>query len=214
MSQATKPISTRSQRRPAVFIVRDGVLFEREDASGQTGNDGAVLNGVEEGLRALAALEAPLFVLTPQPRRLEDRGRIEDELARHGARIEANLRYWPASEGAHSGEMLAGILDGAARACALDLDTSVLICDTWADALAGSDAGCQPVMVMTGRGREQMMQPQVASTRSRVWYAADLAMAALSVGAYLEAAREVDALTGMSAQRRAKSPRTRIQPVA
>jgi hypothetical protein len=63
------------------------------------------------------------------------------------------------------------------------LASSVLICESWASAHAALASGCQPVLVMTGRGREQLAQPEPDAVRTASWFAADLVAAALAIEA-------------------------------
>jgi histidinol phosphatase-like enzyme len=123
--------------------------------------------------------------------------RIGAELRRRGAHIQA-LLFVPDPERIRERAQatMARALRLAARRRGIDLGSSMLICDTWADVEAGLAAGCQPLLVMTGSGRAEINRPQTAGVRIQTWYAADLMMAALSVGAHFGSG---DTLAGFSA---------------
>jgi D-glycero-D-manno-heptose 1,7-bisphosphate phosphatase len=186
--------------RPGIFILRDGVLCERE-APGQAPNHApSLIPGALEGLRVLARLPARIIVLAPQvagthelgPRRalIEAHHQLRSSLRAHGARIDAIRSFLAGPAAGRGGEAreLARLLQRAARLYTVELPTSVVVCDSWAGVEAALAVGCQPVLVMTGRGREQLGLPCAAGMRARTWYTTDLAGAALGVEAQLQAA--------------------------
>lgn len=199
--------------RPGIFVMRDGVICQREADSTPASGCLELVPGALEGLRLLAHLDAPIIVLgrqipdvamdgmdgmdasralTRSPASPESYRRLRTTLRAHGARVDG-IRSYPVAphDGVHcERKALARLLQRAARLYTVELTASVLIGDTWTHAQAAAEHGCQPLLVMTGLGREQIALPQLAALRTRTWYAADLAAAALSVDAYLDRSRQ------------------------
>lgn len=184
--------------RPGIFVMRDGVICQRDETSTKQDAGIDLLPGALEGLRLFARLDMPVIVLNchhnaagavgPLGRRQTDDAQrlLRSTLRTSGARVDGIRSYpmaqvdgWPRERKA-----LVQLLHRAARLYTLDLATSVLVGDSWSTVQAAMDVQCQPVLVMTGRGREQITLPQSAALRSHTWYVADLASAALSVDAY------------------------------
>jgi HAD-hyrolase-like protein len=180
--------AAKSGPHPAIFPVRDGVLCERDDTISAADRAGSLISGASLGLSLLAEMGAPIILLAGRRLAAGDGAQNSWTCNRQlGAGITRTVIVDQGAEGRlHPGRALAHTLRRAARAHDLDISSSVLICDTWCDATAASEVGCQPILVMTGRGREQMMLPQYVAGRAQVWYAADLAMAALSARTHLE----------------------------
>lgn len=191
------------QPRPALFVLRDGVLCERAAQPPTCWNEHAFLAGALDGLRLLSRLDHPVILLAgttgiagpaeapanvvAQRAAAEPQYALRAALRARALRVDA-VRSYPApsaEDRLHGRSALPRVLARAARLYDIDLATSIVICDTWAEAAAALHAGCQPILVMTGAGREQMMLPQPAALRARTWYAADLAMAALTAEATL-----------------------------
>lgn len=192
--------------RPGICIVRDGVICQREAGPTRPDKPIELVPGALEGLRLLARLDAPVIVLSchsaaaeaplartaEQPLSVRDvHQRLRSTLRSNGARVDGIRSYPVTARDGAQGERkaLVRLLQRAARLYALDLASSVLIGDSWSDMHAAVDVDCQPVLVMTGRGREQIALPQFAAIRSRVWYGADLAGVALSIDAYFDCLR-------------------------
>lgn len=183
--------------RPGIFVMRDGVICQREEAPPFPNARLDLVPGALEGLRHFAHLEAPVIVLSCHSAsadtadgtyiRQETQRRLRSMLRTSGARVDGIRSYPMAHEDGRLRERkaLVHLLQRAARLYAIDLASSVLVGDSWTQAQAAMDVECQPVLVMTGRGREQITLPQPIVLRSRTWYVADLAAAALSVDAYL-----------------------------
>lgn len=199
MSQRCGPLLP----RPGIFVMRNGVICQRDDVAPKRGAHVELVPGALEGLRLLARLGAPMIVLSchgeqtfaagatqPSSAPRDSHRQLRNTLRTHGARVDGIRSYpiMPQDGTQCERKALVRLLQRAARLYTIDLTSSVLIGDSWTDVQAATDVGCQPVLVMTGRGREQITVPQLASIRSRTWYVADLAGAALSVDAYLDSA--------------------------
>ena len=205
MNQRFRP----SLPRPGIFVMRDGVICQREEATTVPATHAELVPGALEGLRLLARLDTPVVVLschTPSnadattgalnaltrgPAVQDTHRWLRSTLRSNGARVDG-IRSYPVAE--RDGiqcerRALVRLLQRAARVYTLDLTSSVLVGDSWTNAQAALELACQPVLVMTGRGREQIALPQLAAIRSRTWYVADLAAAALSIDAYRNRSR-------------------------
>lgn len=170
-------------RRPAIFIAMEGVVWDRRELSERLPDVAGALAGAMDGLRLLTQAETPIYLVAL------DGGALKGDpcaaLAEMGIRT-AGLVVCPRRDDIVSRrKALARELRMRARRDHIALESSLLIGDTWSLAEAALGLGCQPVLVMTGRGRAQIAQPQTTSIRARTWYAADLALAASSILAHL-----------------------------
>jgi len=155
----------------AIFLDRDGVLNENRRDHVTSWREFAFLPGVHQALRQLASLGLPIIVVTNQAivnRGIASRAAVEAihqrmvaELRDSGGQIDA-VRYCPH----HQGEQCdcrkpsPGMLLDAAAEFDIDLSHSILVGDAATDVLAGKRAGCQTVLVLTGRGREALASLQ------------------------------------------------------
>ena len=150
-------------RRPAIFLDRDGVLNERI-LGGYVANwtEFRFLDGIVPVLRSLSRLHLPMIVVSNQSgveKGLVGRvslrqitARFVNQLARHGARIDA-VYYCP-----HTDEQACscrkpkpGLLLQAARDYRIDLSRSVMVGDSPSDIDAAVAAGCQGIYLDHGR---------------------------------------------------------------
>lgn len=151
------PVS-REQKRPAVFVDRDGVLVRLVSRAGrwlapQRLEEFAVLPGVAWAVATLRAAGLPVVVVTNQPDLA--RGLLNpDVLSEMHRRLAAHLTLdaiyvCPHDDGDRCGcrKPLPGLLQAAARDLGLDLGSSFLVGDTWRDIEAGRAAGCTTVLV-------------------------------------------------------------------
>lgn len=157
---------------PAVFIDRDGVICENRSDHVKSWDEFRFIPGAAEALAALTAAGLRLFVVTNQGavgRGVISRGAVEDVHARMldvlraaGARIEAVL-VCPHSpeDGCSCRKPAEGLFTEAAKTYDLDLRSSWMIGDAESDVVAGRRAGCETILVLTGRGAEQ--------ARAAVW---------------------------------------------
>jgi D-glycero-D-manno-heptose 1,7-bisphosphate phosphatase len=153
--------------RPAIFLDRDGVINYDRSAYVKCWDEFELLPGAPAALAALAELGWPVIVVTNQAgigRKLTTAAAVEDVNARlvvalneAGGRIDLVL-YCPhrPEDGCACRKPQPGLLLTAAERLDLDLERSYLIGDAESDILAGQRAGCQTVLVLTGRGRQQL----------------------------------------------------------
>lgn len=169
-----------ASRRAAIFIAVEGVIWDRHELAERPPCAGNAMAGALDGLRLLAQADAPIYLVTTE--------RATALGANPCAALEplgipsAGLVACPRrADAASRRKALVDALRRRARRDHLALDASLLIGDTWSLAQLALELSCQPVLVMTGRGRAQIAQPQTTTVRARTWYAADLALAACSV---------------------------------
>jgi len=156
----------RGQRRPAVFLDRDGVLNQNRADYVRTWEQVEFLPGVFEAMQRLAGSPFMVVVVTNQSavgRGLMTveglaaiNGGIVQQVQQAGGRIDAvyTCPHRP-DEGCPCRKPRPGMLLQAAQDLGIDLERSYLVGDAISDMEAALSAGCQPVMVRTGRGRKQ-----------------------------------------------------------
>jgi len=153
--------------RPAVFLDRDGVINENREDYVKSWDEFVFLPGVFEALRKLAENSWLVVVISNQSainRGLVSRAivdeinsRMMEAVERHGGRIEAVL-YCPhrPDENCNCRKPRPGLLLEAARRFNIDLSRSYLVGDALSDIAAGLSVGCQSILVLTGRGKEEL----------------------------------------------------------
>jgi len=158
---------------PAIFLDRDGVIIENQANYVRDWSQAKVLS---KAIGAIANLHRKnlykIVIVTNQS--VIGRGLISLKVAQdinkrlvniienHGGQIEG-VYMCP-----HKPEDLCGcrkpnpgLFFQAAKELSLDLSQSWMVGDAWSDLLAGQAAGLRGViMVKTGRGAEQLLQPQ------------------------------------------------------
>jgi D-glycero-D-manno-heptose 1,7-bisphosphate phosphatase len=181
----------------AVFLDRDGVINENRPDHVKDWSEFRFLPGSLEAIVRLSQAGVRLFVITNQavinrglvPRRTIDalNRRMIREIERRHGRIAA-VAYCPHRPEERCGcrKPQPGLILDLARQHRLDLKHSVVIGDALTDLDAGVSAGCQTILVLTGRGREQLALA-MAQGRNGFLVATDLAAACELV---LKAARE------------------------
>jgi D-glycero-D-manno-heptose 1,7-bisphosphate phosphatase len=158
----------RGQRRPAVFLDRDGVLNENRADYVRTPEQVVFLPGVFDAMQRLAASPFAVVVVTNQSAvgrgllTLETLATINQGIVREvqqaGGRIDAVYVCPHAPEdGCLCRKPLPGMVLQAARDLDIDLSRSYLVGDAVSDMQAAVAAGSQPVLVRTGRGVKQAM---------------------------------------------------------
>jgi D-glycero-D-manno-heptose 1,7-bisphosphate phosphatase len=175
------------KRQPAVFLDRDGVLNQNRADYVRTWQQVEFLPGVFEAMRRLAA--SPFLVVVVTNQSAVGRGLMSAEtltainqgivqqVQQAGGRIDAVYACPHApDDGCPCRKPQPGMLLQAARDLDIDLERSYLVGDAVSDMEAGLRAGCQPVMVRSGRGTKQMAG-LAANGLGRVPVAADLAEA-------------------------------------
>lgn len=157
---------TRSERRPAVFLDRDGVIIENRDRYVRAWEDVEFLPGALEAVRRLAETRYAIVVVTNQSavgrglvaleRARDIEERVEAEIERSGGRIDAGYLcpHAPAA-GCACRKPRPGMLLRAAADHGLDLTESWMVGDARTDLDAGRAVGARSLLVRTGRGADQ-----------------------------------------------------------
>lgn len=153
--------------RRAIFLDRDGVINENRADYVKSWEEYRFLPGVFSPLKRLAQSPFIIIVITNQSainRGLVARSVVEEinrrmigEIQAHGGRVDA-VFYCPhrPDENCDCRKPKPGLLLQAAEHFGIDLSRSYLIGDALSDIAAGLAAGCYPILVLTGRGREQL----------------------------------------------------------
>lgn len=152
----------------AIFLDRDGVICKNRSDHVKSWAEFEFLPGVKESLAALSRLGLPLIIVTNQAaigrelmtiELLEDiHQRMTAEVAVHGGRID-RIMYCPhrPEDGCDCRKPNPGMLVQAAAEMDLDLTRSYLVGDAATDIQAGQQVGCHTILVLTGRGIEQLI---------------------------------------------------------
>ncbi|MDH7487812.1 MAG: D-glycero-beta-D-manno-heptose 1,7-bisphosphate 7-phosphatase [Anaerolineae bacterium] len=155
--------------KAAVFLDRDGVINENRPDYVKTWGEFVFLPGVMESLRRLAQSDLLIVVITNQSAigrglvSLEEAKAINhcmvEEIEWAGGRVDGVFMcpHRP-DEGCDCRKPRPGLLRQAAEKLDVDLKRSFLVGDALSDVEAARAAGCQPILVLTGRGREQLTQ--------------------------------------------------------
>lgn len=157
---------------PAVFLDRDGTINEEKEYLFRP-EDFSFIPGAPEAIRLLKEAGFLVIVVTNQSgigrgyydeeavRRLHRH--MDGELSRYGASVDGYY-FCPHHPDHGSGEYLKdcacrkplpGMLLEAVRDFSIDISSSFIIGDKRADLEAGSAAGCRPLLVRTGYGKEE-----------------------------------------------------------
>ena len=161
------PVSIHTRR--AVFVDRDGVICWNRDDYVKSWEEFVFLRGARKALLRLARLELPIIVVTNQS--IINRGIVPVEVVEDihtrmvraveaaGGRID-RVVYCPhrPDEGCACRKPEPGLLIAAAEEFGLDLSQSYLIGDAETDMQAGRAVGCRRYLVLTGRGRRQLIR--------------------------------------------------------
>ncbi|HXE52283.1 MAG TPA: HAD family hydrolase [Tepidisphaeraceae bacterium] len=146
------------QRRPAVFLDRDGVLNRTDVRNGiphppASAADLELLPGVLQGLLRLREIGLPLIVVTNQPdvaRGTQTREAVEQINARLREQlpvIAIYTCYHDTADNCQCRKPLPGLLMNAAAAYNIDLSGSFMVGDRWSDVAAGQAAGCRTILI-------------------------------------------------------------------
>jgi D-glycero-D-manno-heptose 1,7-bisphosphate phosphatase len=151
----------------AVFVDRDGVICENRDDYVKSWDEFRFIPGAAEALAALTSAGLRIFVISNQSaigRGIVDRETVDDVNAKMldvlraaGADVEAVLvcPHTP-DDGCDCRKPEPGMLIDAAAEHDVDLDVSWMIGDAESDVIAGTRAGTETVLVLTGRGADQV----------------------------------------------------------
>lgn len=170
-----------------VFLDRDGVINENRPDHVKSWEEFVFLPGALDALRLLRQDGWTTIVITnqavihrhivPQPVVDGINHRMVQVVEQHGGRIDAVL-YCPhrPEESCRCRKPQPGLLLQAADRFGLQLDQCYLIGDALTDITAGQAVGCRCILVLTGRGRRQLMSHEAGRYRS-YHVATDLAAA-------------------------------------
>jgi D-glycero-D-manno-heptose 1,7-bisphosphate phosphatase len=156
--------------RPAVFLDRDGVInktFLRAGVSHPPEHlcDFEFLPGVIAAAKALQAAGWPLIVVTNQPdvaRGTQTQERVEEmnrHMQEHLGVLDVLVCFHDSGDACACRKPQPGMLLQAARRWEIDLPRSVMVGDRWSDILAGQDAGCSTVLIVTPWSGQERCRP-------------------------------------------------------
>lgn len=146
------------QRRPAVFLDRDGVLNRTDVRNGVPHPPASpveleILAGVPQALTKLCEIGLPLIVVTNQPdvaRGTQSREAVEQINARLREQLPVTAIYTcyhDTADNCQCRKPLPGLLMDAAAAYNIDLSGSFMVGDRWSDIAAGQTAGCTTLLI-------------------------------------------------------------------
>ena len=155
--------------RRAIFIDRDGVICRNRNDHVKNWEEFVFLPGALEALAWLARSELQIIIITNQAvinRHMVPAEMVEDIHNRMVQAIEAaggrvdRVMYCPHRPEEHCTcrKPQPGLLTMAAEELGLDLSQSYLIGDAESDMQAGRAVGCHRYLVLTGRGRRQLIR--------------------------------------------------------
>jgi D-glycero-D-manno-heptose 1,7-bisphosphate phosphatase len=182
-----EPAPRTARRVEAVFLDRDGVINENRIDHVKSWSEFRFLPGAPEAIGRLRRAGCQVFVITNQAiinrgivthHVVDDvNGRMLGELDRRGARVEA-VAYCPhrPEQDCPCRKPRPALLLKLAQRFGLDLKKSVMIGDALSDIEAGAAVGCMTILVMTGRGREQLSNA-LATGKNGFLVATDLSAA-------------------------------------
>lgn len=153
----------------AVFIDRDGVICRNRTDHVKSWEEFVFLPGAKEALVRLSSTDFLIIVITNQA--IVNRGivpaevvegihhRMVQEVVAVGGRID-RVVYCPhrPDENCSCRKPQPGMLLQTAQEMGIDLTHSWLIGDAWSDMVAARRAGCGRYLVLTGRGRRELVR--------------------------------------------------------
>jgi D-glycero-D-manno-heptose 1,7-bisphosphate phosphatase len=157
----------------AVFLDRDGVINENRADHVKDWSEFRFLPGAPEAIVRLSRAGVGVFIISNQAivnRGMVSRTTVEAvnrrmirEIERRGGRV-SGVAYCPhrPDERCTCRKPRPGLLLRLARHHGLDLREAVVIGDALTDIEAGQAAGCRTILVLTGRGREQLALAEAA----------------------------------------------------
>jgi D-glycero-D-manno-heptose 1,7-bisphosphate phosphatase len=172
----------------AVFIDRDGVINENRSDHVKGWAEFHFIPGAREALARLSRAGARIFVVSNQAivgRGVVPAGTVDAihsamvaEIELAGGRIES-VAYCPHQphDGCACRKPNPGLLLELARRFGVDLRRAVMIGDAVTDMQAARAAGCRGVLVLTGRGSEQLARAPVGFASALAAVVADLGSA-------------------------------------
>ncbi len=162
-------MSPRLHTRRAVFVDRDGVICRNRSDYVKSWEEFVFLPGALEALTELARTDLYIVIVTNQSainRGIVSAETVEEINSRMVLAIEAaggrvdRVMYCPHRPDEHCAcrKPQPGMLVMAAEDLGLDLAHSYLIGDAETDMQAGRAVGCRRYLVLTGRGRRQLVR--------------------------------------------------------
>ncbi len=160
----------KSERKPAVFLDRDGTINEQMGYINHVSRF-QLLPGVAEAIKRLNENNIPVIVVTnqsglargyfPESLLTEVHYRMADMLRENGAEIDAVYicpHHPEAKEEKYRQDCpcrkpKTGLLEQAAVDLDISLHDSYMVGDRWSDIKCADRAGCTPLLVLTGYGR-------------------------------------------------------------
>ena len=153
--------------RPAIYLDRDGVINANRPDYVKSWDEFTWLPRSLEALQLLARLGRPVVVVTNQSaigrgivshREIAGiNARMQKQVEAIGGRIDRVL-YCPhrPEDECNCRKPQPGMILSAAAHLGIDPHLSFMVGDAMTDVLAAQAAGCLPIIVQTGRGREQL----------------------------------------------------------
>ncbi|MFN0070624.1 MAG: D-glycero-alpha-D-manno-heptose-1,7-bisphosphate 7-phosphatase [Chloroflexota bacterium] len=150
-----------------IFLDRDGVINENRTDHVKSWDEFIFLPGALNAIARLSEAGIRLFVITNQAvinRGIVTRAQVDavnnrmvEVIHQFGGRIEAVV-YCPhrPEERCPCRKPAPGLLFQLSEQYQVNLSATLLIGDAWPDIDAGRAAGCNVMLVLTGRGREQL----------------------------------------------------------
>lgn len=151
----------------AVFLDRDGVVNENLVDHVKRWSEFRFLPGALEAIARLSRYKVMVFIITNQAiisrgivsRQTVDaiNSRMLAEIRRRGGRVD-EVTYCPhrPEDHCHCRKPQPGLLLNLAHKYRLDLREAIVIGDALTDIQAGASVGCDTILVMTGRGQQQL----------------------------------------------------------
>lgn len=160
----------------AIFLDRDGVICKNRADYVKNWSEFEFLPGAKEGLAALSRLQLPVVLVTNQAaigKKLMTVADLEEIHQRMMAEIIASgglisrIYYCPHTSDYNCTcrKPKPGMFLQAARELGVDLPSSYLIGDAATDILAGQQVGCRTILVLTGRGSQQILPTYRSTSR-------------------------------------------------
>jgi D-glycero-D-manno-heptose 1,7-bisphosphate phosphatase len=173
---------------PAIFIDRDGVINANRTDHVKSWAEFAFLPGSLLALAQITCLGWPVVIISNQSaigRGLVSRETVEEINTRMVAVVEqacgriSGVYICPHSpdEGCNCRKPQPGLLHQAAQELELDLARSYLVGDAESDILAALAVCAQPILVLTGRGKQQ--RPRLVGLEGTFQVCQDLSEAVL-----------------------------------
>jgi len=166
------PVAYNKDMFPAIFLDRDGVIIENRSDHVRQWSHVSILPKAIDALSGFRREGYKIVIVTNQAAvarglmTLEDAHMINKRLVatikEHGGWVDGvYMCPHKPEDNCTCRKPQPGLLIQAARELALDLASSWMVGDAWTDLLAGQSAGVQgTVIVRTGRGADQLLQPQ------------------------------------------------------